>query len=180
MQQAELHEQDDYGVVEHDLAGGGAVVDLDEHAADVLHVLPPHHLEQPVLEDEVLGVVDDEGVVVVKEAQSLSAGLAADFQDAGHAVAAADVRAAIVGLQEEKASWAREDLVDVENFVVTTRLGHIGALVVLYLRHDIAVALRAAALLVLSSWLLLGGGARVADGVLIDMVSGSELAVWTG
>ena len=69
---------------------------------------------------------------------------------------------------------------DVENFVVTTRLGRIGALVVLYLRHDIAVALRAAALLVLSSWLLLGGGAGVADGVLVDMVSGSELAVWTG
>jgi hypothetical protein len=177
VQQAELHEQDDDGVVDQDLVGRRAVVELAEQAPDVLRVLPSYHLEQPVLDDEVLGVVDNEGVLAVEEAQSLGAGLATGFQNAGVAVAGGAVGAAIVGLEEEEPSWPRKDLVDVEHLVVAARAGRVGALVVFYLRHDVAVALRAAALLVHYSWLLRGSGAGVAHGVLVDGVSGSELAV---
>jgi hypothetical protein len=67
--------------------------------------------------------------------------------------------------------------VDVEHLVVAARAGRVGALVVFYLQHDVAVALRAAALLVHSSWALRGSGAGVAHSVLVNGVSGSELAV---
>ena len=52
---------------------------------DVPHVGPSHEPEEPVLDNQKLGIVDDEGVVVVvvEEAQSLGAGLTADFQDGG-------------------------------------------------------------------------------------------------
>jgi hypothetical protein len=179
-QQVELHEQDDDGVVDQHLLARDGVVDLAEQAADVLHVGPSHDPEEPVLDNQELDIVDDEGVVVVvvKEAQSLGAGLAADFQDGGSAVPGGDGGAAVVGPEEVQASGLRGDLVDVEDLIVSAVRGRVGAPVVLYLRHDVALALRVAARCMHSSWLLRGSAARVADGELVNAVPGSELAVW--